>query len=313
MTSNESNNNQMPNVSGNQIQPDTFDAPSSDISSSSGFKWGWRHSLASVASILVLLLIIFMVSAKAILITTNAENTQISLNGGTSFKLNEGRYLVIKGNYELSLKAQGYVPRDIALEVTSETVSSLSYELTPLPGRIRAKFSMTSQNGDPVKGIMRLNGSGLGPTNEFLFKDLQPGEYEIRADAYLYETKTISVEVRGREITEEVVLELDPNWGYLNFSVTPEDAQLFIGNQPLEISTADESKETPDKTALVETGLSKLVLKREGYKDWPFEVDIARDEQIDLGDIVLEPVDTQYTINTEPTGCLLYTSDAADE
>lgn len=280
-----------------QIKPTAFDAPATDSLKQSGFKWSWRHSLLLTGSLLVLLLIIFMVSAKAILITTNAENSLISLSGGTSLKLGNGRYLVIKDSYRLRLQAQGYEPLELSLEVNSDTLSNLNYELTPLPGRIRARFAMNSQNEETVKGVVRLNGSGMGPANEFLFKDLQPGEYRMRADAYLYEPKELDILVRGREITEEITLELDPNWGYLIFNATPEDAQLYVGNQQLETQTSDGRQ-----TARVESGTSTLTIKRQGYKDWQSEISVQKEQQIDLGSILLEPVDTQYSINTNPSG-----------
>jgi len=304
MTDPNSNSNQ-DNKLRDQIQPAAFDAPAGTLKQS-GFKWGWRHSLITIGSVFVILVIFFMVSAKALLITTNAENVEVSLSGGTSFKLGNGRYLVIKDSYEINLQAQGYYPRQLTLEVNSETLSNLSYELTPLPGRIRAQFPMKSQSGKTVNGIVRLNGSGMGPANEFLFKDLEPGDYQIKADAYLYKPTTLNVPVRGREITEEVSLQLEPNWGYLNFKVIPEDAVLYVGNQQLEVvssesNTTDTGKRVA-KRALIEAGRSKLTIKREGYKDWQSDIEITAEEQIDLSTITLEPVDTQYSITTAPAG-----------
>ena len=293
--SDQSQNSNQNNPTQGQIRPATFDAPGESLPHS-GFHWNWHHSFGLAAAILVILILLFMLSAKALLITTDAQNTQVSLMGGTSLKLGSGRYLVIKDSYKLRLEAQGYYPQTIELDVNSDTASNLSFELLPLPGRIRARFSMQSQNGDSVKGVVRLNGSGLGPANELLFKDLQAGTYELKADAYLYSPLELQVNVRGRDLTEEIALDLQPNWGYLDYQVIPEDALFYAGNQPLYAPLGQTN------TALIEAGRSKLIVKREGYKAYEADIEISVGQRIDLGTIQLEPVDSQYSINTVPQG-----------
>ena len=282
-----------------QIQPADFEAPSGRFKPS-GFKWNWRHSLILAAGIGALLIVFFMVSAKALRISTNAEDTEISLRGGAGFPLGNGRYLVIKGNYRLSLSAGGYHPRTLDLEINSDTLSNLNFELAALPGQIRAKFAMESpQRADmPVKGRVHLNGSSMEPANELLFKDLEQGTYQLEADAYLYAPETIEVDVRGREITEEITLDLNPNWATLTFEVYPQGAALFAGSQKLMI----DASQGEVKSSLVEAGRARLNFRYPGYKTWESDIEIAADERLDLGRVRLEPVDTRYSITTVPAG-----------
>lgn len=289
---------------GASIQPTAFDAPSGQ-QTTQGFKWNWRYSLIAGAVIAVLLTLFFMLSAKALLITTNAEDTDIALNGGTSVRLGEGRYLVMKGSYTLSLSAAGYHPSEIELLVDSETLSNLRFDLRPLPGRIHAQFAM----GDDIVGVVRLDGMGMGPANEFLFKDLEVGEYQLQADAYLYAPASLRVAVQGRELTEEVALQLEPNWGYLSLDLDPPNAEIYAGSQRLEtpFDRRDSSANSPVDTAeddriRIETGRSKLRITADGYKTFERDIDIAKEQHLELGIIRLEPVDTQVSIQTDPLG-----------
>lgn len=280
----------MPEKEKNIIQPTAFDAPAGTVKAS-GFKWRWQHSAALVGAIIVIMVLVFMISARALMITTNAETANITLSGGTSLSMGgdggQRRYLLLKGSYELLIKAAGYHPQSHTLDVNADTPANLSFELKPLPGQLRVKFAM----GEEVLGVVRLNGTGMGPAKEFLFRDLEAGSYELQAQAYLYTPKTLQVEVSGRELTDEILVELEPDWGYLEMDVSPAEIEVFAGNELLAYE---------DNQARIQSGRSRLKISAPGFKDWQQSIEIEKDQRLQLGDIALEPVDSQIQIVTEP-------------
>ncbi|MEQ9566749.1 MAG: PEGA domain-containing protein, partial [Pseudomonadales bacterium] len=98
------------------IKPTTFEAPAAPTATG-GFHWRWQYSVALLAGFLVVGILAFLVSARALVITTNAQNTTISLNGGLNFSIGPDRFLLLKGNYEVGISAQGYHPFATDIEV----------------------------------------------------------------------------------------------------------------------------------------------------------------------------------------------------
>lgn len=268
------------------IKPTTFEAPAAPTASG-GFHWRWQYSVALVAGFLVVGILAFLVSARALVITTNAQNVTISLNGGLNFSIGPDRFLLLKGNYEIGIGAQGYYPFATDIEVTGSTPSQLHFNLEPLPGNLHVTFAMD----EAVRGRVQINGMEKGPAQEFLFEDLQAGAYELIADAYLYAPKTLEVNIRGRELTDEIQIELEPDWGYLTLETQPEEAEIFIDDTLFEFTEGE---------IRVEAGVAELRIASEGFKDWSQRIQIEKEQRLNLGLVELEPVDSQVEIVTSP-------------
>ncbi len=281
--------------SGHRIQPAEFSAPQSGAGRSKLY-WTWQHSLAAGTGVLIISVLIFLFNARAIQFSINAEAPRVDLNGGVHLPLGNGRYLVTLGSYDLNLFAPGYHREHYRIEITSESPATLVYELRPLPGRIRALFVMD----DNATGMVRLNGTDQGPAREFLFPDLEAGSYSLKADAYLYAPQVFDVQVRGRELTEEVDIALEPDWGYLTLKVSPADARLRVdtgaGIQPLDISGGTQN-------IRVEAGVVQLIIESPGYKPWSREIEVVRGRKLALDSpVVLDPLDTEVLVETAPGG-----------
>ncbi|MEQ9564633.1 MAG: PEGA domain-containing protein, partial [Pseudomonadales bacterium] len=163
----------------------------------------------------------------------------------------------------------------------------LHFNLEPLPGNLHVIFAMD----EAVMGRVQINGMEKGPAQEFLFEDLEAGAYELIADAYLYANKTLEVNIRGRELTDEIQIELEPDWGYLMVETQPEEAEIFVDGNLLD-STEGEIR--------VETGIAELRIASGGFKDWAQRIQIEKEQRLNLGLIELEPVDSQVEIVTSP-------------
>lgn len=269
------------------IKPTTFEAPAAPASAG-GFHWRWQYSVALVAGFLVIGILAFLVSARALVITTNAQNATISLSGSPNFSIGPDRFLLLKGNYDVGISAQGYHSLASGIEVTENTPSQLHFNLEPLPGNLHVTFAMD----EAARGTVQINGMEKGPGREFYVEELQAGTYELTADAYLYAPKTLEVNIRGRELTEEIEIELEPDWGYLEIETRPEQAAIFFGDNMLDPNNED---------VRVETGEAELRIVSEGFKDWTQRVRIEKGDRLDFGIVELEPVDSQVEIVTSPS------------
>lgn len=282
------------------ISPAAFDAPNQDRMVSES-RFGLRHLIIGLAGFFILSIILFMLMTKALLITTNTVQPTIALKGGFNLPLGSDRYLVFNGEYEVDISATGFHPKTSQVLINSDTSSNLKIDLAPLPGQIRTAFAMDSN----VQGTVRLitpDGIDISidkiePANQFLFESIEPGNYLIQADAYLYAPKEQEVEVRGKELTEEISIKLEPNWGYLDINVSPKDAILYAGEKLV----TDEFDSNNLESIPVEVGTTLFSLKLEGYKPWMQELTITPEQTIEIGRIILEPVDTELQITTTPS------------
>lgn len=268
------------------IKPTAFEAPAAPAAES-GFHWRWRYTFALLVGLLVIGILSFLFSARALVVTTNAQNAAVTLGGGINLNIGPDRFLLLKGNYEVGIIAQGYYPFASNIEITEATAPQMHFNLDPLPGDLHVTFAMDEE----VEGTVQLDGASKGPARKFLFEDLQPGSYELTADAYLYASRTLTVNIRGRELTEEVQIELEPNWGYLELEIRPGGAEIYVDDNPVALD---------DGEIRLEAGQTELRVAAEGFKDWGQRIRIVKGQRLKLELIELEPADSQVEIVTNP-------------
>jgi formylglycine-generating enzyme required for sulfatase activity len=268
------------------IKPTAFEAPE-ESGISEGFRWRWQYTAALVSGLLIIGFLVFLVSARALVITTNAQNVDISLNEGLNFSIGPDRFLLLEGSYEIAIEAAGYHPLNSTLDISENTPPQLHFTLDPLPGSLRITFA-----NEDVQARVQINGEEKGPGEVILFEDLVAGSYQLTADANLYAPLSRTVEIRGRQLTEEVQLQLLPDWGYLVMDTLPEEAEIYAGDLRLD-NTGEQIR--------IEAGDVDLRVVADGYKEWTRRVLIEKERELDLGLVELEPVDSQVEILTSPT------------
>jgi formylglycine-generating enzyme required for sulfatase activity len=268
------------------IKPTAFDAPEAP-GVIDGFRWRWQYTAAAMVGIFVISLLAFLVSARGLVITANTDQATIELDGGLSFGIGPDRFLLLKDEYQVDITSPGYHPLSTTVDITDATPPQLHFNLEPLPGDLRVTFAM----GEPVMATVEINETQAGPAEEFLFENLEAGSYELIADAYLYAPNILDVDIRGRGLVDELEIELDPNWGFLDIETSPEDIEILAGDRTL----------NQDEELRVEAGEFELRITSEGYKEWTRLVQIEPGRRLNLGLIKLEAVDSQVELITSPT------------
>ena len=278
----------MPQPPPDRIVPARFNAPAGGAASPR-FRWHPLHGLALLAALVLAAALLFIFNARAIVVASNASDPQVRLSGA-ALPIGGGRFLLLRGSYRLDISAAGYHPQQQRIEVTADSPANLHIALEPLPGQIRAYFASAG-----IEGQVALEGSEPGAAaNQFTFVDLPAGSYRLHADAPLYRPATFEVEVRGRGLTEELPIELAPNWGYLAIEVEPATARLTADDQPL-------TKDPTRGTYRIEQGTPRLQITAPGYKSWQQPIEIRAGTTLEWPDTLrLKPQDIQVPLSTRP-------------
>jgi formylglycine-generating enzyme required for sulfatase activity len=244
-----------------------------------------RTLIISAALLLCALLAGYIVTGKAVYLSTDPADAQIEISGGWQLKLAD-RYLLRAGDYRLLATAPGYHPLDQLLTVTGEQNQQYAYTLRPLPGHLKI------ETVPAISAEIRVDNTVHGQTPATL-TPLEPGTYTLQllADRYLpYETE---VTISGKDQEQSLTAELKPAWGDVRLETLPAGADVYVDDQL--------AGQTP-LTAEILQGEHNLRIKLAGYKDWRKAVRVTAGEAQQLSNIALEQADAVVQIITRPAG-----------
>jgi len=269
-------------------------------------KWRLRplHAVLGLAALLILFVLYFLLTAKAVLFETNTDDAAIQISGGFSIPFGDST-LLLKGDYGIEIQAKGYEIYNDILMATSGTPPQVSYELTPLPGDLAISLIGT----EDILGSAVLTGDNLEEPKSIesslslLFEDIPAGTYQLSVDADLYKESLVEVDIPGRELTHEIQIELEPNWGWISADLNPTGALLYVDGTQKQHAD-DSASEATQQTLRVrlEAGKHEVQVLLDDYKPFVKEIGIEKDEEIALGTIQLEHVDSKIGVLTTPQG-----------
>ena len=248
-----------------------------------------------VIGILCLLFIVFITISRSIHISPvtldiNTPEKMIPLEANVEilsfFKLPiASRTLVLPGKHEVHVSAEGYELYKQDLDIGSGRLQEYEAILIPKPGQISIElnpevFAKATLNGEFYSGLPGL------------LENVPAGHHELVVDAPLYRATSKSIIVRGRNLTENISITLDPAWGNLTIDSKPTNASVSIDDQevgvtPLEIK--------------VEEGTHDLSIKADKYKTFSQSFTIAIKQNLTVPEITLIPADAKIDIQTQPT------------
>lgn len=287
------------------IAPTEFQSPD-QLPPEQGWQFRASHLIIFFAVLMAAAILYFLLSARAVVFKANPESARISIQGGISIPIGESN-LLLRGDYDVSVEAEGYAAINAQLRVDSDTPPEVFYEMVPLPGDLKIVIAGDEQ----ISGSATLSGElidapiTIEAPNELLFKGLPAGVYQLSVDANLYSEKTIDVEIPGRNLIHEVSIQLEPNWGWVVLETAPPQAELAVDGINLAPEQHADDSDTNAIRARVEVGGTELQISLENYKPVSRELNIAQNEEFDLGYIALEHVDSRVSVTTEPEGVSL--------
>ncbi|MAD58173.1 MAG: hypothetical protein CMK44_06325 [Porticoccus sp.] len=242
-----------------------------------------------LAFLISLSIIWFLLTAKSVVVTiapTEAK-PKVNIYGGLSFQLSDN-YLVRPGDYTLKALAPGYFDLNHTFTVNEKNLAQLELTMKKKPGHLR----LTSKpSGSEI--IMGSEVVGLTPFN---IKSIQSGEYEINLSLPRYKTKKLDVKIDGLDIQQDIHIDLEPDWGFLELDSSPSGAEIKINDRYI--------GNTPFSVPILSTG-EIVSLSYDGYKTWKKKLSIDSGKTKIFPKIELELADGTLDLTTIPSGATI--------
>ncbi|NKB39264.1 MAG: PEGA domain-containing protein [Gammaproteobacteria bacterium] len=226
---------------------------------------------------------IFLFTARAVYVESTPANANLEISALLKLKLAD-RYLLVSGDYPLSLKAEGYYDLEQTLTVDKQASQRFAFEMQRLPGHLQ----VTSGVGIDAK--IMLDGELMGRTPA-LIRDIPPGEHQLAlvADRYFPLQETIEIEGLDKEQRFEAVL--TPAWAEVTLSSEPSGADIIIDEEV--------RGQTPSTVEILE-GKHEVRVKLAGYKPWKEKLNVIANQPLDFSSIELELADATIFLASDP-------------
>lgn len=238
----------------------------------------------------------FLFSAHTLTIQSNAKTFQTDVDGWFTVSIpTTNRFLVLAGKHQVSINASGYVEFNTSIVIDkNKKDQQLQVELTPLPGHLKLNLAEHSPRYQNDKISVSIEGKPTPIINNTL-SNLAAGKHQINITSSRYNDWQQTVQIEGRNTTQILSVELQPNWVDVAISSIPSQASIWIN--------AIDTAQAPTTIELL-GGSHQITLKAEGYKDWNKNITVERttSASINLPAITLEPADGILSLISEPIG-----------
>lgn len=225
----------------------------------------------------------FVLSAKSVFIDAQPIGSIVDVRSPTAIKIGP-RYLVLKGEYDISVSAAGYYDVDTTITVGDAQAQTLQIQLLPLPGYL----NLTS-NTEAATVFIDGEEIGLTPLSNI---ELAAGEHDVLVIKDRYEAIQQLIEIEGREQEQTLNVDLLPAWANVNFSSSPAGATVTVDGEVL--------GRTPLNAEILE-GEHEVLIKLAAHKAWTEGLTvIARTDQ-NLPLIELEQADGLVLLQSTPS------------
>lgn len=227
----------------------------------------------------------FLLTARSLQINVLAEaSAEITLSGGLYLPFGD-RYLLHRGDYQVSISAPGYYPLDSTITVADEDSMIVELVLRPLPGRLDVVST-------PAGAQVLIDGEPVGDT-PLEQEPVQPGPRRLRIQLERYLPVEQALLIQGRDIQQQLVVPLEPAWAEISIDSQPQGATILVDGEAV--------GETP---ALVEIlqGERQLKLQKEAFYEWHKTLVVTAGEQVNMDQVTLKAAAGVIHLLSVPSG-----------
>lgn len=242
-----------------------------------------RWALAATALVFVLVMG-FLLTSRSLQIIVEAQSpAEVSISG-IALPFGE-RYLLRPGEYTVSAQAEGYHPFETSVTVGDSDSQTATLVLKPLPGLV----TVSSQ---PQGARVFVDDQHLGDT-PLADLALEAGQREIRLELERYQVASVALDVTGRQIPQQLALDLLPAWAEISVNSEPSGAEILVDGESV--------GSTPAVVEILE-GEHQLLLQRAAFASWQQDLEVTAGQAQDLGTIALEAAAGILTLSSVPSG-----------
>ncbi|RLA57303.1 MAG: hypothetical protein DRQ65_01800, partial [Gammaproteobacteria bacterium] len=230
-----------------------------------------RRWLLIGCALVFVLIMGFLLSAHSLQVVVTAENpAQVSVSG-LVLPFGE-RYLLRRGEYEITASAEGYHTMVTSVTVGGQDSQTVELVLQPLPG-------LLSIESEPAGTRVLIDGEVAGATPLVDFP-VAAGEHTLQLQAERYLPLEQALLVTGRNIQQQLQLQLAPAWAEVTLDSLPAGASILVDGEAVGSTPA---------TVEILQGERQLILQLATYADWQQSLDLNAGEPLDLGRVELQP------------------------
>lgn len=224
----------------------------------------------------------FVLSARSVFIDVSPAGSEVDIDGGLALRVGP-RFLVLPGEAEVTLAAEGYYPFTGTVEITEDASQTYTFELLRLPGFLDLASS-------PTGASVFVDGENVG-TTPLQKLELAAGEHTLNLQLERYKVLDATIDMEGMQIEQSAAYTLEPDWAEVSFNTIPPGASVFVDEE--------EVGQTP-LVAEILSGEREIRVKLAAHKAWTDTLDIAAGEDMDIPLLTLEPADGLVYLQSEP-------------
>jgi formylglycine-generating enzyme required for sulfatase activity len=226
----------------------------------------------------------FVLTARSVSFQITPETGVLEISGGMAMEVGP-RYLIRRGEVQVTINAEGYYEYSGALTIGDESAQSFAIELVPLPGFLDLDTGVAT-------GVeVFADGEAVG-TTPLKQLELAAGEHTLTLRHPRYEDFETTVAIEGRQTSQSLSLELLPAWANVDFSTTPAGATVTIDGV--------DAGQTPLSTEVLK-GEHEVVVKLAAHKAWTDKIEVVARQDFAVPAITLEPADGLVMLRSTPT------------
>jgi len=226
----------------------------------------------------------FLLSSRSLQVLVVAEAAPDVTIHGLALPFGD-RYLLRPGDYEVTVTAEGYYPLSTTVTVDRGDSQVVELILQPLPG-------LLSIRSEPDGATVTIDGEIAG-TTPLEKREVPAGEHVLLLQAERYLPLEQPLTVTGRNIPQQLQLQLAPAWAEVQVDSTPQGAAILVDGEV--------AGTTPDTLEIIQ-GERQLILRLEGFAIWEQALAITADTPLDLGQVELQPAAGLLELASNPTG-----------
>ena len=269
---------------GELIEPIIPTEPDKQINSSKRF----TRIFSFIGLLLFCLLAVvlgYIFTAKSLLIEIEPTPDRVALDGKIWPIKVRDRYLVQPGDYSLQIEKAGYRALKSEIKVSKHQSQTLSLTLEKKPGYL----AISSLATEPVEVIINGKTHGNTPIDRL---ELEAGTYTLEANAKRYQPYTIQLVIEGKEIQQQLNIELLPDWASVVIDSKPAGAEIWLNG---------ESRGLTPQTLELDSGQYSLDLRHQNFMPYikDFFVDASQPFDLPIAELFTSP--SHLVITSTPT------------
>lgn len=244
----------------------------------------------STLFVILTLAALFMFNAKAVQLNVLPQPDSISIKGALPGWELGGRYLMLRGTYQVIASAEGYENLETSIEVGEDAEQEFSFSLEKLPGIVTIT---TFFEDDEIEGAeIYIDQEAVG-NSPVIVDAVKAGSRDLFVRHPRYLPVQTEILVEGKRLRQTETINLEPAWASIEVNSLPAGAAIIVDNEQLAVTPA---------TVEVLQGDRQLILKLPGYKSWETRLDVVASEDQKPDAVVLIKSDGKISIDSEPQG-----------